>query len=94
LIISEAGKDPQVAGLVYVSALVPEDGQSASDINAAMPTTGVEKFFQLSDDGFFIAARKGSLTSIFAQDATDEERKIYICYTGSLGRCHYHAKSE
>jgi len=75
LIISEAGKDPQVAGLVYVSALVPEDGQSASDINAAMPTTGVEKFFQLSDDGFLSLPEK-AVNEYFAQDATDEERKI------------------
>src|SRR6516165_5403920 len=32
MVISEAGNDPKVAGLVYVSALVPDEGQSASDV--------------------------------------------------------------
>ena len=45
MVISEAGKDPKVAGLLYVAALVPEDGQNVTDVNAAMPTTGVEKEF-------------------------------------------------
>ena len=39
MVISEAGKDPKVAGLLYVAALVPEDGQNVNDVNAAMATT-------------------------------------------------------
>jgi len=30
VVVTEAGSDPKVAGLVYVSALVPDDGESAS----------------------------------------------------------------
>src|SRR5689334_3745078 len=52
MVISEAGKDPKVTGLLYVAALVPEEGQNVMDVNAAMPTTGVEKLFQLSAEGF------------------------------------------
>src|SRR5690349_2681492 len=48
MVISEAGKDPKVAGLVYVAALVPEEGQSANDVNGSMPTTGIEKEFKIS----------------------------------------------
>src|SRR6187399_1125431 len=41
MVISEAGKDPKVAGLLYVAALVPEEGQNVNDVNAAMPLTAV-----------------------------------------------------
>lgn len=75
MVISEAGKDPKVAGLLYVAALVPEEGQSASDVNAAMPTTGVEKVFHLSSEGFLSLPLKG-IDEHFAQDASPEERKV------------------
>lgn len=75
MVISEAGKDPKVAGLLYVAALVPEEGQNVSDVNAAMPTTGVEKEFQLSPEGFLSLPLKG-INEFFAQDAPPEERKV------------------
>ena len=75
MVISEAGKDPKVAGLLYVAALVPEEGQSANDINAAMPTTGVEKEFRLSPEGFLSLSPK-AVNESFAQDAPSEERKV------------------
>ena len=52
MVLTEAGNDPKVVGLVYVAALVPEEGQNANDVNAMMPTTGIEKEFQISPDGF------------------------------------------
>ena len=75
MVISEAGKDPKVVGLLYVAALVPEEGQNANDVNAAMPTTGVEKKFQLSPEGFLSLSLKG-INEHFAQDASPEERKL------------------
>jgi pimeloyl-ACP methyl ester carboxylesterase len=75
MVISEAGKDPKVAGLLYVAALIPEEGQNAQDVNAAMPTTGVEKEFQLSPTGFLSLSAK-AVNESFAQDATTEERKL------------------
>jgi len=75
MVISEAGKDPKVAGLVYVAALVPEEGQNVQEVNAAMATTGVEKEFQLSPEGFLSLSPK-AVNENFAQDATAEERKV------------------
>jgi pimeloyl-ACP methyl ester carboxylesterase len=75
MVISEAGKDPKVAGLVYVAALVPEEGQSVQDVNAAMPTTGVETEFRLSQDGYLSLSKK-AVAENFAQDATLEEKKL------------------
>lgn len=82
MVISEAGKDPKVAGLVYVAALVPEDGQNVVDVNAAMPTTGVEKDFQLSADGHLTLPQK-AIAENFAQDVTPEEKKIIFATQGS-----------
>lgn len=75
MVISEAGKDPKVAGLLYVAALVPEEGQNVNDVNAAMPTTGVEREFQLSPEGFLSLSLK-AINESFAQDASPEERKV------------------
>ena len=82
MVISEAGKNPKVAGLLYVAALVPEDGQNVIDVNAAMPTTGVEKDFQLSPDGHLTLPQK-AIDEHFAQDVTPEERKIIFATQGS-----------
>ncbi len=75
MVISEAGKDPKVAGLLYVAALVPEDGQDGNDVNAAMPTTGVEKEFQISVDGFASLSEK-AVHENFAPDASPAERRV------------------
>lgn len=75
MVISEAGNDPKVAALVYVAALVPEAGQSGNDVNAAMPTTGVEKEFRISTDGFASLSLK-AVNEHFAPDASPEERNL------------------
>ena len=82
MVISEAGKDPKVTGLLYVAALVPEDGQNVIDVNAAMPTTGVEKDFQVSPDGH-LTLPQGAIDEHFAQDVSPEERKIIFATQGS-----------
>ena len=75
MVITEAGNDPKVAGLLYVAALVPEEGQNGNDVNAMMPTTGVEKEFQLSPDGFASLSVK-AVNEYFAPDVSPEERKL------------------
>jgi pimeloyl-ACP methyl ester carboxylesterase len=82
MVISEAGKDPKVAGLVYIAALIPEEGQNVTDVNAAMPTTGVERLFQLSPEGFLYLPLKG-IDEHFAQDVSPEERKIIFATQGA-----------
>jgi pimeloyl-ACP methyl ester carboxylesterase len=81
MVISEAGKDPKVAGLLYVAALVPEDGQNVTDVNAAMATTGVEKEFSITPEGFIHLSLKG-INESFAQDTPPEERKVIYATQG------------
>jgi len=75
MVISEAGKDPKVVGLLYVAALVPEEGQNANAVNAAMPTTGVEKEFQVNPEGF-VSLSVNAINKNFVPDASAEERKL------------------
>jgi len=75
IVLSEVGNDPKVAGLVYIAAIVPEEGQSANEVNAAMPTTGIEKKFLISADGFVSLSMK-AVDENFAPDTSPEERKL------------------
>ena len=75
MVISEAGNDPKVAGLLYVAALVPEDGQNGNEVNAAMPSTGIEKEFKVHPEGFVSLSVKG-INEYFVPDATSEERGL------------------
>ncbi len=68
--------------MVYVAALVPEEGQNVSDVNAAMPTTGVERAFQLSPDGFLSLQLEG-INEHFAQDVSPSERKVIFASQGT-----------
>jgi pimeloyl-ACP methyl ester carboxylesterase len=75
MVITQAGNDPKVAGLLYVAALVPEEGQNANAVNATMPTTGVEKKFQVTPDGFVFLSVE-AVNQNFVPDATREERNV------------------
>lgn len=75
MVISEAGKDPKVAGLLYVAALVPEEGQNVNDVNAAMPPTAVGPEFKLNPEGFLSLSPRG-INEFFAQDLPADERKV------------------
>jgi pimeloyl-ACP methyl ester carboxylesterase len=41
IVITEAGDDPKVTALVYISAYAPDAGQSALSLNALVPVTPV-----------------------------------------------------
>jgi pimeloyl-ACP methyl ester carboxylesterase len=75
MVITEAGNDPKVAGLLYIAALVPEAGQSANEVNGSMPLTGVEKEFQVSADGFVSLSVK-AINENFVPDASAEEKRL------------------
>ena len=75
VVITEAGNDPKVAGLVYVDALIPSDGQSVNDIIAPYPPSPGNKEFQLDASGYLRMSYKG-INSYFAQDLNAVDRKV------------------
>lgn len=77
IVISEAGNDPKVAGLVYVCALIPNDGQSVQDVVSAFPPAPGSAEFRQDASGFLSLSAKG-IHSHFAQDLTAAERNVMV----------------
>lgn len=75
MVITEAGNDPKVAGLVYICALVPDDGQSVEDVIKAVPPSPGNREFTLDAFGFLTLSTKG-INAHFAQDLPTEERRL------------------
>ena len=75
MVITEAGNDPKVAGLLYVCALVPNEGQSAGDVVNAFPPGPGSAEFKQDASGFLSLSYKG-INADFAQDLPAETRSV------------------
>jgi pimeloyl-ACP methyl ester carboxylesterase len=70
-VVTEAGNDPKVAGIVYVSAVAPDKGESAFGLITSTPTpVGTE--LRPDSNGFIKLTPKG-IAEDFAQDLTAKE---------------------
>jgi pimeloyl-ACP methyl ester carboxylesterase len=77
LVITEAGNDPKVAGLVYAAAFAPDANQTIAEISKPFPPApGLTKVRPLTD-GFILLTPEGIETA-FAQDLTGEEKALLI----------------
>jgi pimeloyl-ACP methyl ester carboxylesterase len=75
VVITEAGADPKVVGLVYVAAFAPDANQSINMISASYPKPpGLAKITPLSD-GFIMLSPDG-IANDFAQDLTPAEKAV------------------
>ncbi|WP_210521145.1 alpha/beta hydrolase [Hymenobacter terricola] len=74
MVITEVGTDPKVAGLFYISALIPKEGQSVVDVVEGHPAPGNA---EVREDaaGFLSLSLKG-MNENFAQDVPATERKV------------------
>ena len=75
MVISEAGNDPKVAGLLYVCALIPDDGQAVVDVVSAFPAAPGSAEFKQDASGFLSLSSKG-IDEHFAQDLTAADKKV------------------
>ena len=76
-VITEAGNDPKVIGLVYVAAFAPDQGESAGSLGKPYGATpGVSELRPLSD-GFLVLTDKGILED-FAPDVALADRTLMI----------------
>lgn len=75
VVITEAGNDPRVAGLVYISAIAPDDGQSASEALKGYPATpgGAEQHPDAA--GYLTITRKG-VDEDFVPDLAPADRAL------------------
>src|SRR5579862_3356793 len=82
MVISEAGTDPKVAGLVYIAAIVPDEGQAASDVlKPYAPGPGLAEA-KPDASGFLLLTRKG-IDEDFVPDLRPDERASIYAIQGA-----------
>ncbi|MDH7973889.1 alpha/beta hydrolase [Sphingomonas sp. AR_OL41] len=72
-VITEAGLDPKVAGLVYVAAFAPDAGETVLGLGAEGPPNDLPNVLVPDDEGFLKLSRRG-VDEVFAQDLPLAER--------------------
>jgi pimeloyl-ACP methyl ester carboxylesterase len=80
-VITQAGDDPTVLGLVYVTAYAPDVGQSANDVSAPFGWTEGQKQVRVNGDGFATVTSEGMLEDI-AEGLPVAERKLALAVQG------------
>jgi pimeloyl-ACP methyl ester carboxylesterase len=74
-IISEAGNDPKVAGLVYIAAFVPDKGESVASLTANPPPGGPPSPVLPPQDGF-LSIDKAKFHASFCADVDAKTAKF------------------
>jgi pimeloyl-ACP methyl ester carboxylesterase len=74
-VITEAGNDPKVTGLVYIAAFAPDAGESAGSLLAGVPATPLASEFRPDAEGFLKMTRKGYFES-FSQDLGETDKTV------------------
>jgi pimeloyl-ACP methyl ester carboxylesterase len=75
VVITQAGNNPRVKALVYVSALAPDSGQAIPDVTAGFPPAPYEKVL-IKDEGGFLSLPAATIATDFAQDLTPTEQGV------------------
>jgi pimeloyl-ACP methyl ester carboxylesterase len=82
-VITEAGDDPKVAGLVYIAAFMPDIGKSANDTSAPFgPTPGL-KSIRVDSQHFASMSEEGILNH-FAEGLPMSERRLVLAVQGQI----------
>jgi pimeloyl-ACP methyl ester carboxylesterase len=82
VVITEAGVDPKVAGLVYVATPAPDVGQSLGEMGKPFPPPPVGPEFKADAEGFLTISQKG-IREDFAQDLPAAETKVLWSVQGT-----------
>src|SRR5208282_5910251 len=75
VVITEAGNDPKVVGLVYVAAFAPGDGESINSVSKPYPPAPLGSELRPDAQGFLTATPKG-IAEDMAQDLPATEQRI------------------
>jgi len=81
-VITEAGNNPKVVGMVYVAAFAPEEGETLGGMAAQYPTPPAYSEFRQVEDGYLVLTEKGVRES-FAQDLTPAEQSVLFAVQGA-----------
>jgi pimeloyl-ACP methyl ester carboxylesterase len=81
VVITEAGNDPKVVGLVYVAAFAPGDGESINSVSKPYPPAPLGGELRPDAQGFLTATPKG-IAEDMAQDLPASEQRILTATQG------------
>jgi pimeloyl-ACP methyl ester carboxylesterase len=81
VVITEAGNDPKVAGLVYVAAFAPEAGVKVGDLGKDYPPPPGGAEIKPDASGYLALTWKG-VNEDFAPDLTPAERRLVFVTQG------------
>ncbi|MEX0270771.1 alpha/beta fold hydrolase [Leptolyngbyaceae cyanobacterium UHCC 1019] len=74
MVITEAGNDERVSGLVYIAALAPDAGESMMDLLSQYEAPSASQHFQ-EQDGFIWISKEG-IQRTFADDLSLEQSAL------------------
>lgn len=81
VVITEAGNDPKVVGLVYVAAFAPAEGESINSVSKPYPPAPLGNELRPDAEGFLTATPKG-IAEDMAQDLPASEQRILTATQG------------
>jgi len=81
LVITEAGNDPKVVGLVYVAAFAFGEGESINSVTKPYPPAPLGSELKLDAQGFLTATPKG-IAEDMAQELPEKEQQILTATQG------------
>ncbi len=85
-VITEAGQDPKVTGLVYVAAFAPDAGESAGSLLASVPPSPMGAELRPDANGFLKLTKTGVLDD-FAQDLPAIEKlALFVAQAPTSGK--------
>jgi pimeloyl-ACP methyl ester carboxylesterase len=83
VVITQAGIDPKVAGLVYVAAYAPDNQESVVSLNATVPATPIMGDLQLDATGFLTLGAAG-VANDFAPDLPASQQTTIAATQGPI----------
>jgi pimeloyl-ACP methyl ester carboxylesterase len=81
VVITDAGNDKKVVGLVYVAAFAPGDGESINSVSKPYPPAPLGSELRPDAQGFLTATPKG-IAEDMAQDLPASEQQILTATQG------------
>jgi pimeloyl-ACP methyl ester carboxylesterase len=91
VVITEAGADAKVAGLVYVAAFAPEVGQAVGELGKDFPPPPGGAEIRPDAGGYLTMTRKGVFDN-FAQDLPLAQKKLIFATQGATNSSVFGAK--
>ncbi len=90
-VITEAGADPKVVGLVYVAAFAPDAGEAVQDLGKEFPPAPGGAELRPDATGYLAMTIKGVFEN-FAQDLPVPEKRLIFATQGATNSAAFGAK--